>query len=419
MCRKFLRQAYTPRHPLRAVQFKDLWRDPQNRTLFSVLLYTALMSTVFIASHLVFSYFGFLHTDADTARYLLNTLVSSEASIFAIVVTLSLIAVQLAASSYSARVIDLFMKTPDPWMLMLIYIAAMVYSLGVLKLVDEESVSRLEIYISLSYYMGIFAFTALILFIWNTFDLLQPFSIIDRLSERITKQHIISLLSRQSPFNNDPVQPIIDIVLGSWGKYDYETMGYGLRAISSRADCILRDYYSRPAEKAQVADHISGHFFKVGTLALNRKDDDFAGNVFLSLNSVGLMSTQERLEGTVQSIIKFFGNTGIRAAEEKLEKTAFEAVRHLRSVGEAAAQRQMGDAARTAAFYMAEVGIVAAEHKLENTASFAATNLEEFRVAAARLELHAVAQQCELSLNDVREALSNGDGSVDPLQRYS
>ncbi|MDM7911720.1 MAG: hypothetical protein QUS09_01335, partial [Methanotrichaceae archaeon] len=318
---------------------------------------------------------------------------------------------------YSARVIDLFMRTPDPWVLMLIYIVAMVYGLGVLKLVDERSIESLEIHISLSYYMGIFAFTALILFIWNTFGLLQPFSIIDRLSERITKQHILSLLSRESPFNNDPVQPIIDIVLGSWGKYDYETMGYGLRAISSRADCILREFYSRPAEKAQVADHISGHFFKVGTLALNRKDDDFAGNVFLSLNSIGLVSTQERLEGTALSILKFFGNTGIRAAEEKLEKTAFEAVRQLRSVGQAAAQMQMGDAARTAAFYMAEVGIVAAEHKLENTASFAATNLEEFRVAAARQELHAVAQQCELSLNDVREALSNGDGAIDPLQR--
>jgi hypothetical protein len=392
------------------VQLKDLWSDPQNRALFSVLLYTALMSLVFIVSHLTFSFFGLLHTDVDTARILLNTLVNSEAGIFAIVVTLSLIAVQLAASSYSARVIDLFMRTPDPWVLMLIYIVAMVYGLGVLKLVDEQSVSRLEIHISISYYLGIFAFTALILFIWNTFGLLQPFSIIDRLSERITKQHILSLLSRESQFNNDPVQPILDIVLGSWGKYDYETMGYGLRAISSRADAVLRDLYSRPAEKALVADHISGHFFKVGTLALNRKDEDFAGNVFLSLNSVGLVATQVKLEGNVQSIVRFFGNTGIRAAEERLEKIAFEAVRHLRSIGEAASQKQMGDAARVAAFYMAEIGVAAAEHEQENTASFAATNLEEFRVAAERQKLPAVVQQCELSLNDVREALSNGEG---------
>jgi hypothetical protein len=79
----------------------------------------------------------------------------------------------------------------------------------------------------------------------------------------------------------------------------------------------------------------------------------------------------------------------------------------------------MGDVARAAAFYMAEVGIVAAEHEQENTASFAATNLEEFRVSAEKQKLHAVAQQCELMLNDVREALSNGDGFVEPLQRYS
>lgn len=392
------------------MHLKDLWSDPRNRALFSVLLYTALMSVVFIASHLIFSYFGLLHTDVDTARILLNTLVNSEAGIFAIVVTLSLIAVQLAASSYSARVIDLFMRTPDPWVLMLIYIVAMVYGLGVLKLIDGESVSRLEIHISLSYYLGVFAFSALTLFIWNTFGLLQPFSIIDRLSERITKQHILSLLSKESPFNNDPVQPIIDIVLGSWGKYDYETMGYGLRAISNRADCVLREPYISPAEKAKVADHISGHFFRIGSLALNRKDEDFAGNVFLSLNSVGLVATQERLETSALSILKFFGNTGIRASEERLEKIAFEAVRHLRSVGEAAVLRQMDEAARTAAFYMAEVGVVAAEQNLENTASYVATNLEEFRVAAARQKLNAIAQQCELSLNDVREALSNGEG---------
>ncbi len=403
----------------RLVLLKGLRSDPQNRALFSVLLYTALMSVVFIVSHLTFTFFGFLHTDVDTARILLNTLVNSEAGIFAIVVTLSLIAVQLAASSYSARVIDLFMRTPDPWVLMLIYIVAMVYGLGVLKLVDEGSIAALEIHISISYYLGIFAFTALILFIWNTFGLLQPFSIIDRLSERITKQHILSLLSKESTFNNDPVQPILDIVLGSWGKYDYETMGYGLRAISRRADEVLRNGYSRPVEKSQVADHISGHFFKVGTLALNRKDEDFAGNVLLSLNSVGLVATQEGLEGSVQSIIKFFGNTGIRAGEEHLEKIAFEAVRHLRGIGEAAAKRQMRDAARLAAFYMAEVGIVAAEHEQENAAAFAATSLEEFRVAAEWQKLYAVAQQCELSLNDVREALSKEEEIINALRGIS
>ena len=88
------------------------------------------MLAVFLVTHALFSYFGILHTDVDTARILLNTLVNSEAGIFAIVVTLSLIAVQLAATSYSARVIDLFMRNPDPWVLMVIYIAAWFTAFG-------------------------------------------------------------------------------------------------------------------------------------------------------------------------------------------------------------------------------------------------------------------------------------------------
>jgi hypothetical protein len=401
------------------VQLDDLLNNSRRRTWASILLYAALMAAVFAVSHLIFSYFGFLHTDPNTARYLLNTLVNSEAGIFAIVVTLSLIAVQLAASSYSARVIDLFMRTPDPWVVMIIYIVAMVYGLGVLKLVDEKSVAGLEIHISVSYYLGIFAFLSLILFIWNTFSLLQPFSIIDRLSERISKHHILSLHSRAAPFNNDPVQPIIDIVLGSWGKYDYETLGYGLRAISLRTEDVLRDSRFSPAEKARVADHILGHFFKVGTLAVNRKDEDFALKVFDNLEYIGLVSTREWMEASVLDILKFFGNTGIRTAEGRLERIAFESVGHLRRVGEAAVERQMGDAARTAAFYISEVGVVAAEHDQENTASFSATNLEQFRAAAFAKKLNAVAQQCELSLNDIREALCNGQGSIEELLRQA
>ncbi len=375
------------------------------------------MLAVFLVTHVLFSYFGFLHTDVDTARILLNTLVNSEAGIFAIVVTLSLIAVQLAATSYSARVIDLFMRTPDPWVLMVIYIAAMVYGLWTLKLVDRECISGMEIHISLCFYMGIFAFLALILFIWNTFGLLQPFAIIDRLSERITGQHILLLLNRDNPFNIDPVQPIIDIVLGSWGRYDYGTLGYGLRAVSNRASALMTVELESPQDRALVADHILSHFFRMGSLALNRKDEDFAWNILANLNFIGVVATEQRLESTVLSILKFLGNLGITASEIKLQRIAFEAARYLRQMGEEAAESQLKDASKTSAYYLAEVGIVAAEHGLEDPAAFAATGLEELRAKAARHRLYAMDQQCELSLNDVRAALRNARTAVDVSQR--
>lgn len=64
-------------------------------------IYFSLGAVVIIASHIVFSYFGLVHTDVDSARALLTALATGEAAILAIVVSLSLVAVQLAASSYS------------------------------------------------------------------------------------------------------------------------------------------------------------------------------------------------------------------------------------------------------------------------------------------------------------------------------
>ncbi len=111
----------------------------------------------------------FLQTYPDSARYMLSTIVQSEAAIFALVVTLSLIAVQLAASSFSTRIIEIFKKTPDVWTLIIIYISLLIYGLAVLKLIEsnDKNISNFEYYISLDYRLSIFAFLAIIPYIWN------------------------------------------------------------------------------------------------------------------------------------------------------------------------------------------------------------------------------------------------------------
>ncbi len=379
---------------------------------FSVAIYLALLVVVVSVSQAVFSYFGLLHTSSDTARILLNTLVNSEAGIFAIVVTLALLAVQLSASSYSARVIDLFMRTPDPWMLMIIYIVAMVYGLGVLKLVDASNIAEMEVHISMSFFLGIYAFLALIIFIWNTFGLLQPFTIIDKLSDRISRQHILSFVSRDNPFNNDPVQPIIDIVLGSWGKYDYETLGYGLRSIGARLESLVVEDLAQESERCLMADHVCSHFFRIGSLALVKKDEDFVMQIMLNLDFMGSMLAKQGLEESVLSILNFVGNTGISAAGQKMERTAFEAARCLKSLGTMAAGCQLEDASRAGAYYLSEVGIESAEQEMENTAAFAMTNLEALMDEASERGMEEVAKLCQTSITEVREALDLEEASA-------
>jgi hypothetical protein len=46
-----------------------------------LVLYFSLGAGVIVILHVVFSYFGFLHTDVDSARYMLSALAQSEAAI--------------------------------------------------------------------------------------------------------------------------------------------------------------------------------------------------------------------------------------------------------------------------------------------------------------------------------------------------
>lgn len=66
-------------------------------------------------------YFRFLDIYPDSARYLLSSLVQCEAAIIAIVISLVLIAVQFAASSWSGRIVDELKRTLEFWMLIILY----------------------------------------------------------------------------------------------------------------------------------------------------------------------------------------------------------------------------------------------------------------------------------------------------------
>ena len=139
-----------------------------------------------------------------------------------VIMTLSLVAVQLAASSYSTRVVDVFIKTPDLWILIVIYGFVMFYGLGVLKLIEKADpqkcaekyicLSNLENHIVLAYFLGIFAFLALVPYIWNTVRLLKPTPMFMILAEDVTYQNILGVVKKADI--EDPLQPIVDIVSG-------------------------------------------------------------------------------------------------------------------------------------------------------------------------------------------------------------
>lgn len=324
-------------------------------------LYFSLGAGVIVISHVVFSYFGFLHTDVDSARYMLSALIQSEAAIVALVVTLSLVAVQLAASSYSARVIEVFRRTPDLWILMGIYGVAMFYGLGVLKLIENPLVGRLsnlEGQIAFSYYLGIFAFVALMPYMWNTLNLLKPSTVINMLAERITNQSILSI---EKSVDDDPILPIIDIVRSSLIKYDHDTVREGLRAIKDRVNNILKNEifrkdristgeflfksvtsegevkYHFEKDKGKEFNHIFAHISRIGKLAASNKNEDSTIEVITTLRENGMTAAKQKLEEATSYAVHALGEVGKASAEQKLNYATLRAVNALEEIGITAA----------------------------------------------------------------------------------
>lgn len=192
-----------------------------------LIIYLFIFIILIIISFFLTS-FKFTFSNADSARYMISALIQSEATIFAIVITLSLVVVQQSATSYSPRVTEIFInknKNPDFWILIIIYLGTMLYSAFVLKFIDDnltpngliennkviikiienkyfsiiitkspsiiEILTNIQTHIWMTYFMSFIAFVSLIQYIRNTLNLINPSNIIRMLSDKITRDNLL------------------------------------------------------------------------------------------------------------------------------------------------------------------------------------------------------------------------------------
>lgn len=371
------------------------------------LNYIFLSEIIIIFSHIIFYHYKFLHTHVDSARYMLSALVQSEAAIFAIVITLTLVAVQLTAVSYSARVIEIFKKMPDFWILFLIYGFAMFWGLGVLKLIDKanpqiNNLSNLEIHISFAYYMGIVAFVALVPYFWNTFELLKPSSIINQLAEKLTKDEIFSSIMEveiSSDPNNppviidkekDPIQPIIDIMRIALERNDSDLIRDALKAINRRTNIILESKNLKKEDEIIVSTHIFHQLIKFGKLTARKNDEESTSEVITNLRKIGIkaadlkleyatgfsihslidigkVTTKLKLEESTQILVQSVGAIGTIAVLQNLKTSSKNAAFSLGLLGKAVSEQELGIVLDEIIFFLDEIGKASALSKLEET----------------------------------------------------
>ena len=402
--------------------------------------YFALLVFVLGACYCTFNYFDLYHTDADSARYMLSAMVQAQAAIIAIVITLTLIAVQLTASAYSPRVIPVFKNNPDMWLLLGFYGLSMLYGLVVLKMVVGGTggvVSRdvfwfrgfvpisFECCVSLAYWLEVFTFVALFPYLLNIIDLLKSENIIKKLSERINRENVLNFIrpeekhngNRTKPTKDDPVQPIVAIIHDSVMKYDIATTGYGLKAITDKAIEVVHSDH-----EIETSRHFCTHLERIGKLAVSREDGESVRKVIghleffgeltaekglgdaawiaaQKLKSVGIVAAKKELEDAAWAAAESLGSVGTIAATEKgLDVVAWYIVQYIESVGRVAAGQEFDFATSQAAESLGLVGAVAAEKGLKLAAEQAARSLGCVGRVAAEKELKLAAEQAAESL---------------------
>jgi len=403
--------------------------------------------------------------DDTSARYLLSALVQSLAAIIAIVVTLTLVAVQLSASAYSPRVIDIFKKDWFMWWLLVWYGLSIFFGLFVLEMIGSEyqNLSRwgvpLELCVFLAYLMGIIAFAGLFCHIGNVITLLKPENIIEKLSEGITTEKILKFIEsekkqrvdRTQPVKDDPMRQIVIVINSLIMKYDFESVKDGLKAITDLAIEVMGNLclfsvssrFKNDLRRGTISEEFNNEFKNRGyslSENLNVERINFIPrttkwrihdengremyrviegeneelNVLIDLDGEIKVSgyfcrhfegiirlTTEKYETPTIDVIENLKTLGMSTAEKKLEYATKEVLRLLDKWIKVITERGFEGAALHTVSSLGDVGKAAAEKGLEDVTDQAARSLGDVGKTAERNGLERAVGQALESLGQV------------------
>jgi len=285
--------------------------------IYLSILIISLILFIFLYSN---SPFWFRLTDSESALYLLSSLVQSEAAVLGIVVTLSIVAIQLTSSSYSTRVIGIFRESASLWILILMYLIAIVYGLWVLKFLSSiNGFSSNEFQIWIVYLLGIYAFSALLPYILDILNFMDPRTVINLLAAKITKKNIMLSMAEEDYNVNyrpssGPIQPLSDIMFSALMKYDYGTLKDGLKALENSMLKILENE-DITEEENDISNYLFIHnIMRLGEMALAKDDESSAALIIESLCKLGIFGINQNYSRFSESAAYIMQEIGIKAA---------------------------------------------------------------------------------------------------------
>jgi len=263
----------------------------------------------------------------ESARSFISTSNQIQATILAIVISLTLLAVEMTASKYSPRVIEIFKNNVSMWVFLISYMLSIVIGSIFLTFIDSTnfpiSVTTGTIFLLA---LGIFLIFMLVPYVLSTLDFLNTERIIKRLADIINTKTI----NQQT----DPFQSIFDVIYSAIKINDFTTMSTGLLFAEDRFKEIIAN---DPMNWQN--DYILFRFFddikRCGFLLIEKKEDKYAFEIITRLKTISEWAFAEQSTLVLYRSCNVIEKIGTKACEYSLGSVVDHAITTLKGITDA------------------------------------------------------------------------------------
>lgn len=245
------------------------------------------IALIFVASPRAFA------GDTDTARNYLSTIVSCLSTIFALCISITLVAIQMTASRYTHRVLDLFLKMPYNVSLTVVYFVTIIQSLYLLSHITEPIHETLPSYLqpqmNADMALVIACFGMLVLYMFAVMRLIKP----ERIVGEIHRECRLALARGRETEARALVEQICDVAKRAAADLDSTT---GLIAVRVLEELSL-------TAPASVRRSVLRQFVEIAGIAAKEREGGMLAVVLASLKRAGETAVQNGAADDARNVV--------------------------------------------------------------------------------------------------------------------
>ncbi|MBI4287899.1 MAG: DUF2254 domain-containing protein [Chloroflexi bacterium] len=210
------------------------------------------------------------------------------AAIFAIIMSISIMAVQFASQEYTHRIMNAYMKSSTFWSLIIIYIGTLIYNIYFTGSIEDPANPVIA---DVSILLQILCFLMLVPHFISTTSQLNPNYIINKILRTVNKDYISSLERYYKdekinvPSNMDRVLPVVEIVEKAIIKGDRDTT-------RTTVDKLYKAYksFTQNGRPAWISQYFMAYLLRIGQQGVLSEDDDIVVRVIKLFGEIGASS---------------------------------------------------------------------------------------------------------------------------------